>query len=199
MNIFLHFFYTWPKKRSLTLPLHSLTHFNSLTHFHNQESRRSVAKWINPDSHPVHNQLEGRSIAPRLVPTHILSNLRVRDMGWWVGLGSVGPKGAGWVPARSLLTSTLARCVLAGWLAGWLDSHRYLPPIPLVWRLRNKKTKNMPKRAPSPTKVWIFAWKFENRPIISNFEICVPDPQLHQIFKTMRKFFYTFYSYNNLS
>ena len=39
-------------------------------------------------------------------------------MGWWVGLGSVGPKGAGWVPAGSLLTSLLAGCLLAGWLAG---------------------------------------------------------------------------------
>ena len=39
-------------------------------------------------------------------------------MGWWVGLGSVGPKGAGWVPAGSLLTSLLAGFLLAGWLAG---------------------------------------------------------------------------------
>ena len=81
-----------------------------------------------------------RSIATRLVPTQLappfLSNLRSRAMGWWVGLDSFGPKGmgtpGGWVPARSLLTSLLAGCVLAGWLAGWLDSLRYRPPTPLV-------------------------------------------------------------------
>ena len=54
-------------------------------------------------------------------------------MGWCMGLGSVGSKGAGWVPAGSLLTSPLAGCLLAGstgWLAGLI---KFATDLLLPW------------------------------------------------------------------
>ena len=98
----------------------------------NQGSRGSVAKWIKLASQLVtqleHNQPEWRSAATRLVPhplsPQLLSNRRYRAPPPPTWLGSGGLKGAGGggggVPAGSLLTSTLAGCVLAGVLAGWL-------------------------------------------------------------------------------
>ena len=41
-------------------------------------------------------------------------------------------------------------------------------------------------------KNWSFAWKIENRPTYGDFEKKILDPQLHQIFKPIRKFFCTF-------
>ena len=54
------------------------------------------------------------SVATRLVRTQLLSNLRFRAMGWWVGFGSVGPKETGLVQAGSLLKFPLAGSLLAG-------------------------------------------------------------------------------------
>ena len=62
--------------------------------------------------------------------------------------------------------------------------------------LHEKMTKNwqkkVPKRAPSPAKTWSFAWKIENRPTSGDFEKKILNPQLHQIFKPIRKIFCTF-------
>ena len=55
-----------------------------------------------------------------------------------------------------------------------------------------KLTKKLPKRAPSPAKTSCFACKIENRPTYGDFEKKILDPQLHQIFKPIRKFFCTF-------
>ena len=97
----------------------------------NQVSRRSIARLIKtasqPDSQPVDNQLEGRSVATWVVPTQLLSNRRYRAPPTTPWLGSGGLKGAGWVPARSLLTFPLAGCLLAGCLAGWLAWLTSLP------------------------------------------------------------------------
>ena len=41
-------------------------------------------------------------------------------------------------------------------------------------------------------KSWSFAWKIENRPTYGDFEKKILDPQLHEIFKPIRKFFCTF-------
>ena len=41
-------------------------------------------------------------------------------------------------------------------------------------------------------KNWSFAWKIENRPTYGDFEKKNPDPQLHQMFKPITKFFCTF-------
>jgi len=43
-----------------------------------------------------------------------------------------------------------------------------------------------------PLKTRSFAWKNKNRPTYGDFEKKIPDPQLHQIFKPIRKFFCTF-------
>ena len=43
-----------------------------------------------------------------------------------------------------------------------------------------------------PLKTRSFAWKNKNRPTYEDFEKKIPDPQLHQIFKPIRKFFCTF-------
>ena len=43
-----------------------------------------------------------------------------------------------------------------------------------------------------------FGRKSKNRPTCFNFEKKNPDPQLHQIFKPIRKFFFTFLSHINL-
>ena len=48
------------------------------------------------------------------------------------------------------------------------------------------------KKSPEPCKNWSFAWKIENRPTYGDFEKKILDPQLHQIFKPIRKFFCTF-------
>ena len=48
------------------------------------------------------------------------------------------------------------------------------------------------KKSPEPCKNWSFAWKIENRPTFGDFEKKNLDPQLHQIFKPIRKFFCTF-------
>ena len=49
-----------------------------------------------------------------------------------------------------------------------------------------------PKNHPTPQKTRSFAWKIENRPTYGDFEKKNIDPQLHQIFKPIRKFFCTF-------
>ena len=45
-----------------------------------------------------------------------------------------------------------------------------------------------------PLNFWIFAWKIKNRPTYGDFEIYVLDPQLHQIFKPIRKNFLHFFT-----
>ena len=52
--------------------------------------------------------------------------------------------------------------------------------------------KKVPKRAPRRAKTWSFASKIENRPTYEDFEKKNLDPQLHQTFKPIRKFFCTF-------
>ena len=46
---------------------------------------------------------------------------------------------------------------------------------------RSQKEKNQ-------GKTWSFAWKIKNRPTCCDF-VFFPDPQLHQIFKPIRKLF----------
>ena len=48
------------------------------------------------------------------------------------------------------------------------------------------------KNHPAPQKTRSFAWKIENRPTYEDFEKKNLDPQLHQIFKPIRKIFCTF-------
>ena len=55
-----------------------------------------------------------------------------------------------------------------------------------------KLIKMVPKRARSRAKTWSFEWKIESRPTYGDFEKKNLDPQLHQIFKPIRKFFCTF-------
>ena len=75
-------------------------------------------------------------------------------------------------------------------------TQKYLPASQKTEMLHGKMTKNWqkssPKKAPSPPKNWSFAWKIEKRPTIGDFEIYFLDPQLHQIFNPIRKFFCSF-------
>ena len=60
------------------------------------------------------------------------------------------------------------------------------------WKNNKKMRKKVPKRAPIPSKNWSFAWKIENRPTYEDLEKKNLDPQLHQIFKPIRKKFFFF-------
>ena len=48
------------------------------------------------------------------------------------------------------------------------------------------------KKSPHPCKNWSFVWKIENRPTYCDFEIYNLHPDLHQIFKPIRKLLCTF-------
>ena len=78
----------------------------------NKRSRRSVGS--QSSRQPLHNQLDGKSIATRLVPTQLLWDRHYRAPVSTQWLGSRVQNGAVWVQPGSLLTSLLASCVLAG-------------------------------------------------------------------------------------
>ena len=59
------------------------------------------------------------------------------------------------------------------------------------WQKNDQKMD--PKNHPTPQKTRSFAWKIENRPTLENFEKKNLNPQLHQIFKPISKFFCIFY------
>ena len=84
-------------------------------------------------------------------------------MGWCVGLGSVGSKRAGWVPAGSLLTSPLAGCLLAGWLAGLINfaTDLLLPWFKGLGTKRQKNDKKGTKKSTHPLKNVKFCIKKE--------------------------------------
>ena len=72
------------------------------------------------------------------------------------------------------------------------------PPNPaknsnFAWKNDKKLTKKLTQKKKNHLKnTWSFAWKIENRPTYGDFEKKILDPQLHQIFKPIRKFFCTF-------
>ena len=133
-------------------------HFIISSSFHHHHFTTSQ-----PASQPVDNQLEGRSIATRLVPTQLPSNLRSRAMGWWVGLGSVGPKGAGWdQPGRYWPPFWLVVYWLAGWLAGCLINFAtdlLLPWFKGLGTKRQKNDKKGTKKTTQPRKKLKFCMK----------------------------------------
>ena len=75
-------------------------------------------------------------------------------------------------------------------------TQKYLPAPQKTEILQEKMTKkwqkSSPKRARTQARTWSFAWKIENRPTYGDFEKKNLDPQLHQIFKPIRKFSCTF-------
>ena len=97
-----------------------------------------------------------------------------------------------------LLKKSIQPC--KNWSFAWKSlsffTQKDLPASRKTEILNEKMTKNwqkkVPKRAPSRSKTWSFAWKMENRPTTGDFEKKILDPQLHQIFKPIRKFFCTF-------
>ena len=93
--------------------IHGVVHGHDVGHqkMHRAEPLTAVAGQADDE-----NQPEGKPIATWLVPTQLLLNRRYRASHTSPWLGSEGLKGAGWVPAVSLLTSPLAGCLLAGWL-----------------------------------------------------------------------------------
>ena len=60
------------------------------------------------------------------------------------------------------------------------------------WKKKFQKRYQKEHPAPHMFQIWSFAWKIENRPTYGDFEKKNLDPQLHQIFKPIRKFFCTF-------
>ena len=60
------------------------------------------------------------------------------------------------------------------------------------WQKKFQKRYQKEHPAPHMFQIWSFAWKIENRPTYGDFEKKILDPQLHQIFKPIRKFFCTF-------
>ena len=75
-------------------------------------------------------------------------------------------------------------------------TQKYLPAPQKAEILQEQMTKkwqkSSPKKARTQARTWSFAWKIENRPTYGDFEKKNLDPQLHQIFKPIRKFFCTF-------
>ena len=65
-------------------------------------------------------------------------------------------------------------------------------PMGILKNWQKSAKKRYQKEQQALQKLWSFAWKIENRPTYEDFEKKNLDPQLHQIFKPITKFFCTF-------
>ena len=165
----------------------------------NQLSRRSRANLDEQPANQPGEEVNSDPAPPLPPPTPSRHTAQASPPSTTRERGLAGRSGGreGWGGAGSLLTS-----YPPSWLTGRLVafdrcSSSFALDLLLSWfKKKRKMTKNWlkvdQKKEKPLQKTWSFAWKIENRPTYEDFEKKNPNPQLHQIFIPIRKFFCTF-------